>query len=71
MLNSNWTATCNPFLPSIEGSLPENLAGRQPQFRGKNPTPKISVKNYTSAKIGWAVRFIDSLDAFIRHSSIE
>ena len=24
-LNSNWTATCNLFLPSIEGSLPETL----------------------------------------------
>jgi hypothetical protein len=38
---------------------------------GAKPTPKISVKNYMSAKVGWAVGFIDWLDAFIRHSSIE
>ena len=33
--------------------------------------PKIFRKNYMSAKVGWAVGFIDWLDAFIRHSSIE
>ena len=48
--NSNWTAICNLFLPSIEGSLPENIAGRQSQFRGK-PVPKNFCKNYMSDKI--------------------
>jgi hypothetical protein len=38
---------------------------------GQTPCPKISEKNYMSAKVGWAVGFIDWLDAFIRHSSIE
>jgi hypothetical protein len=32
--NSNWTAVCNLFWPSIERSVPENIAGRHPRFRG-------------------------------------
>src|SRR4030095_15317642 len=36
------------------GSLQENMARGQPRFRGK-PRPKNSVKNYMSAKVGWAV----------------
>jgi hypothetical protein len=38
---------------------------------GQNSPPKFSAKNYMSAKVGWAVAFIDWLDAFIRHSPIE
>src|SRR3954467_5278221 len=38
--NSNWTATCILFLPSTEGNLPENIAGRQPRFQSKNLRPQ-------------------------------
>jgi hypothetical protein len=54
-------------LSSIQPALRE----RQSQFRAKPPYPKISVKNYMSAKVGWAIGFLDWVDAFIRHSFIE
>ena len=47
--NSNWTATCNLFLPSIEGSLPENIVGRQPQFQSKIVPKNFRKKLYVSS----------------------
>jgi hypothetical protein len=41
--NSNWTATCNLFLPSIEGSLPETLPDVNRNSEAK-PVPKSFCK---------------------------
>src|SRR6266550_3760207 len=37
---------------SIEGSLPENTVGRQPQFRAKQAPGNFRQKKYMSDKIG-------------------
>jgi len=55
---------------ALKASLPEKAAARQYEFCRQNPHEKNSVKNYMSAKVGWAMGFINSLDAFVRHSLI-
>ena len=42
----------------------------KPRFPGKTRAQNFR-QNYMSAKVGWALGFIDCLDAFIRHSFIE
>jgi hypothetical protein len=55
---------------SIEAVWRKTLQEVNPRFRGQI-IAKNFVKNYMSAKVGWAVGFVNWLDAFIRHSLIE
>src|SRR5262249_21756019 len=72
--NENQTAICHPFPSPIEGSLPENSAGRQPRFRAQSPTPKKSVKNDMSYGVKSAGRSLQRfglhLLAIVRGSTV-
>jgi hypothetical protein len=62
MPNSNWTATCNLFLPSIQSSLPKTIAERQPQIRGKTRRQEFRRILVRQPSLVLPVRFLPDLE---------
>jgi len=62
MPNSNWTATCNLFLPSMQSSLPKTIAERQPQIRGKTHRQEFRRILVIQPSLVFPVRFLSDLE---------